>query len=1218
MAKKFLDYSGLERFLDKIKSWSKGAFAVKSVNGVDLHSMVVDKTNGTTFGSMKGKTIQQLRDAIDMWHAENAGKENASLKFSANNNFIGLWNENNLEQTLSSGTTWTLTATNNITTEHSTFQLSTYSNGHELYTTKKLNGVWQSIEKVAKNKSISKSASNKGVSVALGGTVESPTISVTTTTSGVASNNTGVVSGSEVKSYVDTNAASTATFKAATSSSTAVNGLVPAPSSANTTKFLRGDGTWQIPSVAEKLGTSTVGSTKKPIYLNNGTATPISYTIEKSVPSDAVFTDTHYTAKNIVSNSAGGIETAAAVNGEVHINLVENGTWRSGINIIGSGATLVTSDAYGNITITSEDTNTTYVAMKGATSSNDGASGLVPKPLKTQQEYLLRGDGTWTNRITEFGPTGSVNIGRNYSNAIGWFRIVKSRHARSRPSAFRLILTRNYSTAAPECYVFDVVTSYHSYDPISITQVAGQASTVDGNKLIEKIRVVRDESANNTFIYLDFYVGVEKTGNTCYWSVEGNATSLVGSEVLYNPELSDTDRVFEFDTVNGFKTNGDIEGDSRFRSKMRSNPQTSSGVMFDTAPMLINGLIPYSATEIVEAPDGNPDNGNYSTSLLSKVYLSSSYSVYNQDEILYFTPGETIKAECWIRRNVGADTGKTNGIFYFGVKFKDKKGHPVNNNAGTVYFPSMSGYTCPCDGQWHHLVGEYTIPTTHTPYVIKDTSTGNVISQSDGGGYYSGSILSEVNSKLTSTAANGNIPTYIAGLRITKVAPSASATNKGIQIKLDGSPYTPTPTIVVTTSGVSAANTGVVSGAEVKEYVDANKGVNTVFKAQTSSSNAVNGLVPAPSSANATKYLRGDGTWQTPTDTTYDVVTSSVAGLTPKIGTAAASTIETQSTEWVLASTNGGTPSWRKLPTNAFNNAREFVGDYTYDLGSFYNYTNGCLIEIGTASGATMVAIHVTGNGYGATKPINSMYQFYDNNASNGITNGGAICLGASTGDMVVYRYNNKVYAWIKQQREFQTLSFRLYTNKSALSPVVTNAAAHTSGISNKITISTSGIYAGQNTTTPNWSNSTDARKGIELLQTVGSEPTSGSAPSNYSVGLRVSGYYSFMLANDISNNAMRCYRNSTNGWETFITDKNIESYTKGTMKWGGIVSTAVYAKDYPVGTVLKANTEESLYILKGSELVSTSVALGTNLIVSHETYTSGTANTSGNVFLEF
>jgi hypothetical protein len=164
-----------------------------------------------------------------------------------------------------------------------------------------------------------------------------------------------------------------------------------------------------------------------------------------------------------------------------------------------------------------------------------------------------------------------------------------------------------------------------------------------------------------------------------------------------------------------------------------------------------------------------------------------------------------------------------------------------------------------------------------------------------------------------------------------------------------------------------------------------------------------------------------------------------------------------------------------------------------------------------------------------------------------------------------------------------------LYTNQSALSPVVTHSAAHTSGISNKITISTSGIYAGVNTTTPDWSNSTDARKGIELLQTVESAPTSGSAPSSYSVGLRVSGYYSFMLANDVSNNAMRCYRNSTNGWETFITDKNIATYKAGdSSKLGGVAASSYATKDDIANgniTAAKATTADSANAIGGKGL---------------------------------
>ena len=46
-------------------------------------------------------------------------------------------------------------------------------------------------------------------------------------------------------------------------------------------------------------------------------------------------------------------------------------------------------------TIQTQDTNTTYSAFKGATSSAAGGTGLVPAPTAGQQTRFLRGDGTW-------------------------------------------------------------------------------------------------------------------------------------------------------------------------------------------------------------------------------------------------------------------------------------------------------------------------------------------------------------------------------------------------------------------------------------------------------------------------------------------------------------------------------------------------------------------------------------------------------------------------------------------------------------------------------------------------------------------------------------------------------------------------------------------------------------------------------------------------------
>lgn len=58
----------------------------------------------------------------------------------------------------------------------------------------------------------------------------------------------------------------------------------------------------------------------------------------------------------------------------------------------------------------------------------------------------------------------------------------------------------------------------------------------------------------------------------------------------------------------------------------------------------------------------------------------------------------------------------------------------------------------------------------------------------------------------------------------------------------------------------------------------------SAFKGATASTAGGVGLVPAPTAGNQTKYLRADGTWQTPpdTNTTYSSVTTSANGLMSK------------------------------------------------------------------------------------------------------------------------------------------------------------------------------------------------------------------------------------------------------------------------------------------------------------------------------------------------
>ena len=63
------------------------------------------------------------------------------------------------------------------------------------------------------------------------------------------------------------------------------------------------------------------------------------------------------------------------------------------------------------------------------------------------------------------------------------------------------------------------------------------------------------------------------------------------------------------------------------------------------------------------------------------------------------------------------------------------------------------------------------------------------------------------------------------------------------------------------------------------QWVDDKNTTYGVFKGATTSADGGNGLVPTPKMANAGQYLKGDGTWGTPTNTTYSDATQSAHGL---------------------------------------------------------------------------------------------------------------------------------------------------------------------------------------------------------------------------------------------------------------------------------------------------------------------------------------------------
>lgn len=162
---------------------------------------------------------------------------------------------------------------------------------------------------------------------------------------------------------------------AATSSTAGKAGLVPAPAAGKQASFLRGDGTWVVPTntTYAKANTSTLGLVMIG-YAENGKNYPVELDGSGKMYVNVPWTDTNTTYGVVGANGSTG--------------LVKN------------GSTVTSASGYTACPIVSgvpyyKDTNTTYANMKAATASAAGAAGLVPAPAAGEQTSFLRGDGTW-------------------------------------------------------------------------------------------------------------------------------------------------------------------------------------------------------------------------------------------------------------------------------------------------------------------------------------------------------------------------------------------------------------------------------------------------------------------------------------------------------------------------------------------------------------------------------------------------------------------------------------------------------------------------------------------------------------------------------------------------------------------------------------------------------------------------------------------------------
>ena len=151
-------------------------------------------------------------------------------------------------------------------------------------------------------------------------------------------------------------------FKGATSSAAGGGGLVPAPGTADVGKVLKGSGAWGT------LGKGDVG-------LNN---------VDNTADS----------AKSVkYATSAGSAGSAGSATNDSKKQAITG--YIRGLSVSGRTVTYTRGDGTTG-SITTQDTNTTYGNMTGATANAAGKAGLVPAPAAgAQGSKYLRADGTW-------------------------------------------------------------------------------------------------------------------------------------------------------------------------------------------------------------------------------------------------------------------------------------------------------------------------------------------------------------------------------------------------------------------------------------------------------------------------------------------------------------------------------------------------------------------------------------------------------------------------------------------------------------------------------------------------------------------------------------------------------------------------------------------------------------------------------------------------------
>lgn len=421
----------------------------------------------------------------------------------------------------------------------------------------------------------------------------------------------------------------------------------------------------------------------------------------------------------------------------------------------------------------------------------------------------------------------------------------------------------------------------------------------------------------------------------------------------------------------------------------------------------------------------------------------------------------------------------------------------------------------------------------------------------------------------------------LAGKLLTTIDPTkVYDTDKGVKVALKGTVSSPSVDVTTTLGAVDSNNSGLVSGASVKAYVDSLK------------TSIQDGGVVADQATNATKLDNiAASSYAKKTDTIS--ATKSHNGVTVTLGGTLASPS-------LSVSVNGGTIADGSSSIVNANDVHDFVNSAISNQPAFTTQSKGLVPASGTNTAAFL-----KGDGTWGTPKDATVSQTVQNTANAEYP----LLLGAS-GQTTTKTGGTYFDSQVTVNPNTNTITATTFKGTATKADVATKATQDGNGSVIATTYANKNVMA--TTSIAGLMSAADKTKlsGIKVM-------TGASVSVNGTQGL--------VPAPSVSNRSNFLRGDGT--WATpTVTKSAINSalgYTPArevpnTMVWGGILNTAAYATDYAVGTVLKVTTSESLSILKDGSLINSSLASGTNVIVSYESYMSGSSYNSGNVFVIF